>query len=337
VDDILSQVVRMEFFGSKTSPCKNPADKSLNGKFYTVPVKFMFKDRKSAQTAADILHDFMGINSTTPYHRSLRAAMNKVITKAKEENPGYQAKTNLDLNGKSLKCFIRPDIKPPGRWVPHGDSVPLSYADMDPSSSNVRNNVSQNPNFSSPAGQRQKTRAVDNRTPTGNPSKEDGNHSDSSSMETESSLTTDSGKEKSEEQLMKELKEVNKDAGPDSEILLVGERTDFEELKRSGTIAEIKSNLDLIPIERLLVGGFADNLEDDIFMETLVNNLKNDCVSYQTFISRTIKNTISSSICQLDNLKQDHRTNQDAIFELEKKLNRIQDRKTRSKLEGSPK
>jgi hypothetical protein len=130
-------------------------------------------------------------------------------------------------------------------------------------------------------------------------------------------------------------KKLLRDAGPDSEILLVGERSDFEELKRSGTIAEIKSNLDLIPIERLLVGGFADNLGDDIFMETLVNNLKNDCVSYQTFISRTIKNTISSSIRQLDNLKQDHRTNQDAIFKLEKKLNRIQDRKMRSKLEGS--
>jgi hypothetical protein len=130
-------------------------------------------------------------------------------------------------------------------------------------------------------------------------------------------------------------KKLLRDAGPDSEILLVGERTDFEELKRSGTIAEIELNLDLIPIDRLLAGGFTDNLEDDIFMETLVNNLKNDCVSYQTFISRTIKNTISSSIRQLDDLKQDHRTNQDAIFELEKKLNRIQDRKMRSKLEGS--
>jgi hypothetical protein len=214
VDDILSQVVRMEFFGSKTAPCKNPADKSLNGKFYTVPVKFMFKDRKSAQTAADILREFMGINSTTPYHRSLRAAMNKVITKAKEENPGYQAKTNLDLNGKTLKCFIRPDIKPPGKWVPYGDSTPLSYADMDPSSSVVRNNVSQNPTFSSPVGQRQKTRAVDNRTPTGNHANEDGNNSDTPSMETEPSMTTDSGKDKSEEQLMKELEEVNKVSSP---------------------------------------------------------------------------------------------------------------------------
>jgi hypothetical protein len=165
VDDILSQVVRMEFFGSKTSPCKNPADKALNGKFYTVPVKFMFKDRKAAQTAADILREFMGISSTTPYHKNLRAAMNRTINKAKAENPGYQAKTNLDLNGKTLKCLIRPDVKPPGSWVPYGENIPLSFADMDPSNGFVRNNVSQNPTFSSPAGQRQKTRAVDNRTP----------------------------------------------------------------------------------------------------------------------------------------------------------------------------
>jgi hypothetical protein len=215
VDDILSMVVRMEFFGSKTSPCKNPADKSLNGKFYTVPVKFMFKDRKSAQTAADILRDFMGINSSTPYHRSLRAAMNKVIAKAKEENPGYQAKTNLHLNGKSLKCFIRPDIKPPGRWAPYGDNTPLSNADMDPSSSFVKENVSQNPTFSSPSAQRQKTRAIDNRTPPGiEGNKDDDNCSGTSAMETEASLTTDSGKERSEELLMKQLEEVNKVSSP---------------------------------------------------------------------------------------------------------------------------
>jgi hypothetical protein len=52
-------------------------------------------------------------------------------------------------------------------------------------------------------------------------------------------------------------------------------------------------------------------------------------------ISRTIKNTLSQSIRQLDTLKLDHQANQDAIFELEGKLNRIQDMKMRSKLEGS--
>jgi len=220
VDDILSQVVKMDFFGSKTSPCKNPADKSSNCKYYTVPVKFVFKDRKAAQTAADLLREYMGINSTTPYHRSLRAAMNRVIGKAKEENPGYQAKTNLDLNGKSLKCFIRPDIKPPGSWVPYGDSIPLSYADMDPSSSYVKNKVGVTPTLSSPAGQRQKTRAVDNRkSPDPSPNNKDGNSSDSSSMDTESTVTTVACTDNTEVRLMQQLAEVNKVSSPLPEFM----------------------------------------------------------------------------------------------------------------------
>jgi len=220
VDDILSQVVRMDFFGSKTSPCKNPADKSSNCKYYTVPVKFVFKDRKAAQTAADLLREYMGINSTTPYHRSLRAAMNRVIGKAKEENPGYQAKTNLDLNGKSLKCFIRPDIKPPGSWAPYGNNVPLSHADMDPSSSYVKNKVGMIPTLSSPVRQIQKTRAVDNRkSPGSSAHNNDGNSSDSSSMDTESTVTTVTGTDNSEAALMKQLAEVNKVSSPLPEFM----------------------------------------------------------------------------------------------------------------------
>jgi ferredoxin-thioredoxin reductase catalytic subunit len=74
VDDIINQVVRMEFFGSKTAPCKFPNDKARNGEFYTVPVKMVFKDRKTAQTAADLLRTYFKIYPTTPYHKSLRAA-----------------------------------------------------------------------------------------------------------------------------------------------------------------------------------------------------------------------------------------------------------------------
>jgi hypothetical protein len=126
-----------------------------------------------------------------------------------------------------------------------------------------------------------------------------------------------------------------REAGPDSSILTVGERSEFEELQRSGTIAGIRADLELIPLNRLALGNFLDGIEDDFFMEALVNNIKNECVSYQTFICRTIKNTISSSNRQLDDLKKNHVANQDAIFELENTLNRIQDRKMRSKLENS--
>jgi hypothetical protein len=132
VDDIISQVVRMEFFGSKTAPCKFPNDKARNGEFYTVPVKLVFKDRKTAQTAADLLRTYFKIYPTTPYHKSLRAAITQAINKAKEYNPGHHAKVNVDLNGKTLKCFIREDTNPPGKWTPIDIRIPIPIPALDP-------------------------------------------------------------------------------------------------------------------------------------------------------------------------------------------------------------
>ncbi len=93
--------------GQKTAPCKVPGNSKLNSTFYMVPVKFVFKDRRTAQTAAEFLRKYLDLNSITPYHKSLKAAMTQAINRAKATNPGHHAKVNLDLNGKSLKCLIR--------------------------------------------------------------------------------------------------------------------------------------------------------------------------------------------------------------------------------------
>ncbi len=85
------------------------------------------------------------------------------------------------------------------------------------------------------------------------------------------------------------------------------------------------------------MGGFVDGLSDDIFMETLVNNLKNDVVSYQNFICKTIKNSSLTMSTELVRLKKDYERNTDEIFSLENKLDKIQDLKMRSKLENSKK
>jgi hypothetical protein len=137
VDDITSQVTRMEFFGSKTAPCKFPKEPLRNGAFFTVPVKLVFKDRRTAQTAADLLRKYLGLNSSTPYHRSLRAAINQAINRAKEHNPFHHAKVNLDMNGKTLKCFIRTDTNPPGDWTPWGSNIRLPSEARDPGSKDI--------------------------------------------------------------------------------------------------------------------------------------------------------------------------------------------------------
>jgi hypothetical protein len=134
VDDILSQVVKMDFFGKKTGPCKIPGKPELNGCFYTIPVKLTFKDRSSAVAASDLLKQCMGIHTTTPYHKSLRAAMTQVMNKAREANPGYQAKVHIDLTGKSMKCFVRADTSPAGDWIPLGKNVPIPKEALDPTS-----------------------------------------------------------------------------------------------------------------------------------------------------------------------------------------------------------
>jgi hypothetical protein len=137
VDDIMSQVVRMEFFGTKTAPCKFPGNSKLNSTFYTVPVKFVFKDRRTAQTAAEFLRKYLDLNSITPYHKSLKAAMTQAINRAKAANPGHHAKVNLDLNGKSLKCLIRTEGNPPGSWSPWGKNIPLPVEAMDPGTKDI--------------------------------------------------------------------------------------------------------------------------------------------------------------------------------------------------------
>jgi hypothetical protein len=95
-------------------------------------VKLVFKDRKIAQTAAEILRKYFNIQPTTPYHRSLRAAITQAINRAKEGNPGYHAKVNVDLNGKTLKCFVREDTKPPGAWKPLEGNISLPASVLDP-------------------------------------------------------------------------------------------------------------------------------------------------------------------------------------------------------------
>jgi hypothetical protein len=137
VDDIMSQVVRMEFFGTKTGPCKFPGNSKLNSTFYTVPVKFVFKDRRTAQTSAEFLCNYLDLNSSTPYHKSLKAAMTQAINRAKAANPSHHAKVNLDLNGKSLKCLIRTEGNPPGSWSPWGKNIPLPVEALDPGTRDI--------------------------------------------------------------------------------------------------------------------------------------------------------------------------------------------------------
>jgi len=237
VDDIISQVVRMEFFGSKTAPCKFPNNKSRNGEFYTVPVKMVFKDRKIAQTAADMLRTYFKIYPTTPYHKSLRAAITQAINKAKEANPGNHAKVNVDLNGKTLKVFIREDTNPPGKWNALDIRVPIPLPALDPGLRDISKVIlPTSPNDPSLVSNGlSKTRASDNRAkPTFENNQESMDTGDpSSDMESNGASMVSVGN------LQKNLEKVNAELSPLPAFM------NTPKAKTKGNLPPVRSSLTL--------------------------------------------------------------------------------------------
>jgi hypothetical protein len=57
-----------------------------------------------------------------------------------------------------------------------------------------------------------------------------------------------------------------------------------QELDRAGTIAGIKETIDELLIADLAERELLAEFEADVFMETLINNLRNDFISFQIFI-----------------------------------------------------
>jgi hypothetical protein len=221
IDDILSQVVKMDFFGSKTVPCKNQGNSVIqNASYYTIPVKMVFKDRRSAQTASELLRECVGINTSTPYHKSLRAAITMAVKMTKDANPGYQGKANLDLNGRTLKCFIRKDSNPPGSWAPYGKNIPLPSEALDPHCKDYSSMSMQEPTRLSPRDSRTKTRATDTRV-SGNQSLNNSQERMDTESATQSTAATgDKSPIRSIEEMQKQLSEINKVSSPLPDFML---------------------------------------------------------------------------------------------------------------------
>ncbi|MFO0001763.1 MAG: hypothetical protein ACK559_11595, partial [bacterium] len=74
--------------------------------------------------------------------------------------------------------------------------------------------------------------------------------------------------------------------------------------------------------------------EADVFMETLINNLRNDVISFQIFIQRTVKTCKKDLISKISELKKNYDTYSENIFELETKLNNISHSEILNKIEG---
>jgi hypothetical protein len=66
-----------------------------------------------------------------------------------------------------------------------------------------------------------------------------------------------------------------------------GDRSEAESLIREGIIANIREFLEDFPFALLRDGPL--NVDNDIFMEGLMNNVRNHVVSHQSFMLKTAK------------------------------------------------
>jgi hypothetical protein len=76
------------------------------------------------------------------------------------------------------------------------------------------------------------------------------------------------------------------------------------------------------------------NCDPSVFMEILMNNVRNDVCSFQAFYLKERKKNFNEGLQLLKELKIDYVLNSDRIRELEKDLNRIVDAELRAELEN---
>jgi hypothetical protein len=98
-DDMLT-CASLDFLGSGTKLYTNRHnDKDPNiGKFCTVPVKMMFKDKKERILAEQHLRKVCAVKCTTPYPKGIRTLITSLISEAKQVKQGHfiLAKVNMD-------------------------------------------------------------------------------------------------------------------------------------------------------------------------------------------------------------------------------------------------
>jgi hypothetical protein len=128
IDDVLSMVEDMEFYGRKTKPYFNSRDVN-NGKFCTIPVRYEFPDKDAKFESEAILRDKCGAHCGTPYPSILRECIKQVTDKVKQDYPDSQVRVNVDTNNFSLRVSMKHKVEGTvNKWESYEKNIPLPKA-----------------------------------------------------------------------------------------------------------------------------------------------------------------------------------------------------------------
>lgn len=131
LDDTLSMVTRMEYFGkvTKRSVRFDEDRRKVEEDFFTVPVKISFKDKNTREAAESRLRGLCGTRSTIPYHRTLRAAINNIVKESKEKYP----RSFIQVKVEADKFRVTVNRREEGVWYDGVEVVPLPDSVLDTS------------------------------------------------------------------------------------------------------------------------------------------------------------------------------------------------------------
>jgi hypothetical protein len=137
VNDLISQVKGMDFFGKGTKPCKDPKNASINNSYYTIPIKLTFSNKQVSKHVNEILRQKYKVSTSIPYHRTLKKAMPLAHEKISKQNPGKQVLISLDAPKKCLKPFTRSpptggDRSVDSSWTSAGNPIQLPLDALNP-------------------------------------------------------------------------------------------------------------------------------------------------------------------------------------------------------------
>jgi hypothetical protein len=127
LDDTLSMVTRMEYFGRETKKATriNENKEKVEEDYYTIPVKLSFKDKKTREAAEVRIRTLCKMYGTVPYHRTLRNALNTIIEECKQKYKGDYIQTRLVADKMQVKISRRDKD---GTWFDNVEVVDLPYS-----------------------------------------------------------------------------------------------------------------------------------------------------------------------------------------------------------------
>ena len=125
LDDVLSIAEGVTLFGKQTKPFRNPKmpEDPKNGTFFTIPVRYEFKDKEQRFSAESVLRDRCKVECTTPYPVILRHCIKQVVDHVRALWPGEFVKVQVDPTNFCLKVSRR--LADKKTWFKFDDTIPL--------------------------------------------------------------------------------------------------------------------------------------------------------------------------------------------------------------------